>query len=67
MRSEGLSGGGCGEADIILRREAERAEGEMDLMFRKVMLRLALGMGMGRSMCMEIARWSEIWRLRLES
>lgn len=54
-----------GEADSLWVREAERAEGEMDLRFLKFIVRLCLEVGMGMSMSIVIARWSEMWRLWL--
>jgi len=66
VRSEGLSFNRGGEADILLAREAERAEGGMDLRFLKDIVRLSLAVGMGMSMSMMIARWSEMLRLKLE-
>ena len=66
MRAEGLSFSGGGEEDILVAREAERAGVEMDLRFLKEIVSLFLVVGMGRSMFMVIARWSEMLRLRLE-
>ena len=45
-----------GEADSLLEREAERAEGEMDLRFLNEMLRFSFGMGVEVSMSMVIAK-----------
>ena len=39
----------------------------MDLMLRKVILRLSFGGGMGMIKSMMMARWSKMWRLRLET
>lgn len=47
--------------------EAERAEGEKDLRLLKVMVRLCFVVGIGLSMSMEIARWSEICRSCLDN
>lgn len=55
------------DADRVLARKSERAEGLMDLMLRKVMLRLSFGGGTGVIKSMVMARWSEMWRSRLES
>ena len=55
-----------GEADILLARETERAEGKMVLRYLKDTVRLALAVGMGMSMSMMTARWSEMLRLKLE-
>ena len=49
---------------MFLAREAERAEGKIDLRFWKDILCLSLGMGM--SMSIVTARWSEMLRLWLE-
>ena len=54
------------DRDILLAREAERAEGEMDFRFLKDIVLLSLAVGMGMSMSMMIARWSEMLRLKLE-
>ena len=61
----GSSDEGRGEADRQWVSEVERAEGEMDLRFLKVMVRFCFVVGMGMSMSMVIARWSEICRLWL--
>ena len=39
----------------------------MDLKFLKVIFHLSSGMGMGMSISIETAKWSEMLRLRLES
>ena len=53
--------------DRVLARKSERAEGLMDLMLRKVILCLRFGGGTGVIKSMMMARWSEMWRLRLKS
>lgn len=62
-----MSGDGGGKANILVAREAKRAEVEIDLMFLKVILHVSLGVGMGMSILIMIARWSEMLRLMLES
>lgn len=49
----GSSDGGRGEADRQWVSEVERAEGEMDLRFLKVMVRFCFVVGMGMSMSMD--------------
>lgn len=58
-------GGGCD--DILLAMESDKADGETDLRFLKEMVRESLLMGYGMVMYIIMARWSEIWRLLLES
>ena len=55
------------DADRVLASKSEKAEGLMDLMLRKVMLRLSFGGGTGVIKSMVMARWSEMWRLRMVS
>lgn len=50
---------GC-KADILLARKIEKAEGEIHLRFLKDIFRLFFGMGIGMSMSIVAARWSEI-------
>lgn len=52
--------------DNLEMREAKGEEDRVDLLFLKVVLCFSLGMGVGMSMPIVIARWSEILRLRLE-
>lgn len=53
----------------MLLREAERAEGEidLDLRFLNDILCLSFELGMGRLMSVVITRWSVIVRFRQES
>lgn len=51
----------------MLLREAERAEGEIDLRFLNDILCLSFELGMGRLMSVVITRWSVMVRFRQES
>ena len=55
------------DADRLFASKSEKAEGLMDLMLWKVMLRLSFVGGKGVIKYMVMARWSEMWKLRLES
>jgi len=55
---------GKGKGDIL---ELGKAEGDMDFRFLKDVIRFFFGVGVGMSMSMVIAKWSEIQRLIVES